>query len=72
MLSVYKANQHEGKTTKKHILLPESKIPEDIHSKTRLSASPGLRGAEALLMAFSTSSSMAYIVRTVKIVSKGA
>lgn len=43
-------------------VLPESKIPDEIHSKTRLRASPGLRGAEALLMAFSTSSSMAWTV----------
>lgn len=34
-------------------------MPEAIHSKTRLSASPGLIGPEALLIAFSTSSSMA-------------
>lgn len=56
----YKTNNaKESQTT-----LPESKIPEEMHSKTRLSASPGLRGADALLMAFSTSSSMAWTEHT--------
>lgn len=40
-------------------VLPGSRMPDAIHSKTRLRASPGLIGPEALLIAFSTSSSMA-------------
>lgn len=39
--------------------LPLRMIPEDIHSKTLLSASPGLCGPVALLIAFSTSNSIA-------------
>lgn len=57
---------HVGEKTKRKekgirtAVLPGSRMPEEIHSKTRRSASPGLRGPDALLMAFSTRSSMAF------------
>lgn len=41
-------------------LWPGSRMPVEMHSRTRRMASPGLSGPEALLITFSTSSSIAW------------